>query len=113
MRLGSSRIPGLLITEHEVSVPLDHAVPGGEQITVYARELVAARKRGRALPWLLYLASGPGLRAPRPTGTGGWLGRALADHRVLLLDQRGTGRSTPSRAVRRPGSAPPRPRPGD
>ena len=26
----------------------------------------------------------------------GWLGRALADHRVLLLDQRGTGRSTPA-----------------
>ena len=95
MRLGTSRIPGLVVTEHEVSVPLDHAVPGGEQIRVYARELVAARKRDRALPWLLYLASGPGVRAPRPTGTGGWLGRALADHRVLLLDQRGTGRSTP------------------
>ena len=28
-------------------------------------------------------------------GYGGWWKRALADYRVLLLDQRGTGRSTP------------------
>ena len=95
MRLATSRLPGLLVTEHEVTVPLDHGDPGGEQITVYARELVAPRKRDRGLPWLVYLAGGPGGRSPRPTGRSGWLGRALADHRVLLLDQRGTGRSTP------------------
>lgn len=95
MRLATSRLPGLVVTEHEVTVPLEHGDPGGERISVYARELVASRKRGRALPWLVYLAGGPGVRAPRPTGRGGWLGRALADHRVLLLDQRGTGRSTP------------------
>ena len=36
--------------------------------------------------------------APRPTrnpSSPGWLERALQDFRVLLLDQRGTGRSTP------------------
>lgn len=95
MRLSTHRLPGLLVTEHEVAVPLDHADPAGEQISVYARELVAPRKRDRGLPWLVYLAGGPGGRAPRPTGRSGWLGRALVDHRVLLLDQRGTGRSTP------------------
>jgi pimeloyl-ACP methyl ester carboxylesterase len=95
MRLGTYRLPGLLVTEHEVEVPLDHADPGGERITVYAREVVAPRKRDRDLPWLLYLAGGPGGRSPRPTNRSGWLGRALVDHRVLLLDQRGTGRSTP------------------
>ncbi len=95
MRLGTHRLPGLLVTEHEVVVPLDHGDPGGEQVTVYAREVVAPRKRDQDLPWLVYLAGGPGGRAPRPTGRGGWLGRALAEFRVLLLDQRGTGRSTP------------------
>jgi pimeloyl-ACP methyl ester carboxylesterase len=34
--------------------------------------------------------------APRPVGRSTWLDRALADFRVLLLDQRGTGRSTPA-----------------
>ena len=84
------------MTEHEVPVPLDHSHPGGEQITVFAREVVSPRKRSQDLPWLLFLQGGPGARAPRPTGRGGWLGRALRDHRVLLLDQRGTGRSTPA-----------------
>ncbi len=50
----------------------------------------------RSLPWLVFLQGGPGGRAPRPTQRNGWLGRALQDHRVLLLDQRGTGRSTPA-----------------
>lgn len=95
MRLGTHRLPGLLVTEHEVAVPLDHGDPHGERISVYARELVAPRKRDQDLPWLVYLAGGPGGRPPRPSGRGGWLGRALAEFRVLLLDQRGTGRSTP------------------
>ncbi|MEP6761954.1 MAG: alpha/beta fold hydrolase [Sporichthyaceae bacterium] len=96
MRLTTTRLPGLLLTEHEFVVPLDHAAPGGATITVFAREVVAPRKRDQDLPWLLYLQGGPGGRSPRPTGRSGWLGRALQDHRVLLLDQRGTGRSTPA-----------------
>src|SRR6202034_2800985 len=36
-----------------------------------------------------------GMCAPRPSGEP-WLIRALKDYRVLLLDQRGTGRSTPA-----------------
>ncbi|HET9944877.1 MAG TPA: alpha/beta fold hydrolase, partial [Actinomycetes bacterium] len=95
MRLGESRLPGLQVVEHEVAVPLDHDDPAGEQIRVYARELVAPRRRDDDLPWLLYLTGGPGVPGPRPTGRSGWLGRALQDHRVLLLDYRGTGRSAP------------------
>jgi pimeloyl-ACP methyl ester carboxylesterase len=95
MRLATHRLPGLLLTEHEFQVPLDHSVPAGQQITVFAREAVAPRKRDQDLPWLVYLQGGPGGLAPRPTGRSGWLGRAMADHRMLLLDQRGTGRSTP------------------
>ena len=33
MRLATHRIPGLVLTDHEFSVPLDHARPGGERIT--------------------------------------------------------------------------------
>src|SRR4051812_36464773 len=39
------------------------------------------------------------MESPRPLARGGtWLDRALKDWRVLLLDQRGTGRSTPATA---------------
>lgn len=89
-------IPGLVLTEHEFGVPLDHARPDGERITVFAREI--AEPEGRDRPLLVFLQGGPGMEAPRPTSrpTGpSWLGRALRDYRVLMLDQRGTGRSTP------------------
>jgi pimeloyl-ACP methyl ester carboxylesterase len=90
--------PGAVFTDHRFEVPLDHAAPGGEQITVFAREVVAVEHSSREdLPWLLYLQGGPGMRAPRPLSRKtGWLDRALRDYRVLLLDQRGTGRSSPA-----------------
>lgn len=90
------RLPGLVTVEHELSVPLDHADPAGEQITVFAREV--ADPDGRDRPFLVYLQGGPGFEAPRPTrlpSAPGWLDRALSEFRVLMLDQRGTGRSTP------------------
>ena len=89
-------LPGLVAIEHSLEVPLDHADPDGERITVFAREL--ADPDGRALPFLVYFQGGPGFEAPRPTrrpNAPGWLDRALRDFRVLMLDQRGTGRSTP------------------
>ena len=47
-------------------------------------------------PYLVFLQGGPGFEATRPTSPPtGWMKRAVADYRVLLLDQRGTGRSTP------------------
>lgn len=89
------RLPGLVLTDHEFTVPLDYAQPGGEQIGVFAREVVAAGKENADLPWLVFFQGGPGFGAPRPEDNTGWLKRALAEYRVLLLDQRGTGRSTP------------------
>ncbi|MFF7196670.1 alpha/beta fold hydrolase [Streptomyces sp. NPDC008079] len=90
------RQPGTVITDHTFAVPLDHSSPDGERIDVYAREVVAAGRERESLPWLLYLQGGPGFGSPRPLGRDGWLPRALDDFRVLLLDQRGTGRSTPA-----------------
>ncbi|WP_404955596.1 alpha/beta fold hydrolase [Streptomyces sp. 147326] len=88
--------PAYATVDHVFTVPLDHAVPHGPTIQIFAREVADAREVGRQLPWLLYLQGGPGGKSPRPSaGSPGWLRQALKTHRVLLLDQRGTGRSTP------------------
>jgi pimeloyl-ACP methyl ester carboxylesterase len=84
--------------DHTWRVPLDHAQPEGDAIDVFAREVVASDKQGEDLPWLLFLQGGPGGMSPRPPAMATWLKRALQDYRVLLLDQRGTGRSTPLNA---------------
>ena len=90
------RIPGLVLTDHTFTVPLDHADPSGPTVEVFAREVVAPDRAGDDLPWLVFLQGGPGSKSPRPSAPDErWLGRALKTHRLLLLDQRGTGRSTP------------------
>jgi pimeloyl-ACP methyl ester carboxylesterase len=92
----SYRQPGTVLTDRVFAVPLDHGRPDGEQIEVFARDVVAADQAEADLPWLLFLNGGPGFGAQRPVGRESWLDRALRDYRVLLLDQRGTGRSTPA-----------------
>ena len=94
------RLPGLVTVEHSFEVPLDHDDATGPTITVFAREV--ADPDGRDRPFLVYLQGGPGFEAPRPTripADPGWLDRALTEFRVLMLDQRGTGRSTPVGAL--------------
>ncbi|MGW4063522.1 alpha/beta fold hydrolase [Amycolatopsis sp. NPDC004747] len=85
----------LVVREHRTRVPLDHAAPDGPTIEIYAQEVVAAERAHDDLPWLLFLQGGPGAPCPAPEAAGGWLTTALEGHRVLLLDQRGGGRSTP------------------
>jgi pimeloyl-ACP methyl ester carboxylesterase len=92
----SYRQAGTVLTDRFFAVPLDHDRPDAEQIEVFARQVVAADRADADLPWLLFLQGGPGSAAPRPQGRDSWLDRALHDYRVLLLDQRGTGRSTPA-----------------
>jgi pimeloyl-ACP methyl ester carboxylesterase len=89
-------VPGLVCIEHVFEVPLDHAQPEGSTIEVFAREV--ADPDGTDRPLLVFFQGGPGMEATRPTGrprSPGWLDHALGRYRVLLLDQRGTGRSTP------------------
>lgn len=88
---------GLRATEHYFTVPLDHARPGGESITVFAREISSLEHEApAALPWLLYLQGGPGGQGPRVSSLSGWMAEAAKTFRILLLDQRGTGQSTPA-----------------
>jgi len=87
-------VPGAVLTEREHTVPLDYADPNGRQLTIFTRELAAPDGLDR--PYLLFQQGGPGGEATRPTAPpSGWQKRAIADYRVLLMDQRGTGRSTP------------------
>ena len=92
------RVPGAVFTEREHRVPLDHARAGGPTITVFTREVAAPDGLDR--PYLVFLQGGPGFEATRPTSPPtGWMKQALKEYRILLLDQRGTGRSTPVGAV--------------
>ena len=95
--------PGAVLTEREHVVPLDHSKPDGQKITVFSRELAAPDGRDR--PYLIFQQGGPGGEATRPTAPpSGWQKRAIADYRILLIDQRGTGRSTPVGDI--PGDSP-------
>jgi pimeloyl-ACP methyl ester carboxylesterase len=91
-------VPGLVLIEHRFDVPLRHAEPDGETIALFAREVRAPRAAGDDRPHLLYLNGGPGHPCARPTRADGWLATALEEFHVVLLDQRGTGLSTPADA---------------
>ena len=99
---------GVVEREHWLDVQLDHAeADGGETVELFVRELFLrsaanasagadAAESECSLPCLLYLQGGPGFPSKRPScPPSGWMKAALAkSYRVLLLDQRGTGRST-------------------
>lgn len=95
----SYTIPGVHVTDRALEVPLDWSRPDdGRTLSVFVRELVDPTKKADDLPLLVFLQGGPGGKGPRPTGPDGWVGEALKRFRVVLLDQRGTGRSTAVRA---------------
>jgi pimeloyl-ACP methyl ester carboxylesterase len=90
------KIQGATLIEREHTVPLIHGGAGTDErtITVFTREVVGEGSENK--PYLLFLQGGPGFEAARPTSPlSGWMKRAAKDYRVLLLDQRGTGRSSP------------------
>jgi len=103
---------GYEITDHWFQVPLTHGLIfskgkdaalssrfADQTITVFAREVVntnetltvSADKR----PYIVYLQGGPGFGSPKTGSIGGWIAELAKTHRVILLDQRGTGMSSP------------------
>lgn len=87
----------LTVEEHTLTVPLVWSDPSDSRtIDIFAR--VVTREGGETLPHLVFLQGGPGHEAPRPFHSStapAWLDEALAHYRLVLLDQRGTGLSTP------------------
>jgi pimeloyl-ACP methyl ester carboxylesterase len=69
-------------------------------LSVFAR--IIATEADSRKPYLVYLQGGPGVEAPRPVTPvipGSWVARALEEFQVVMLDQRGTGRSNPIGSV--------------
>lgn len=95
MNLVEYPLPGAWVREFSVAAPLDWSDPGGEHIELFVREFTDPDRRHDDLPLLTYLQGGPGGANPRPAPVGGWLTEALPHYRVVTVDQRGTGRSTP------------------
>jgi len=94
VRTTIEHLPGLTLTNVTIDAPLDAANPSAGSIEVFARVVTA--EGGETKPYLVFLQGGPGHEAGRPTPNNPpWLKRALEDYQVVLLDQRGTGRSTP------------------
>ena len=91
------RMLDLTIDDHLLEVPLVWDDPSDPRtLELFAR--VVTREGGEHLPYLVFLQGGPGHEAPRPfhaSSSPAWLDEALAHHRVVMLDQRGTGLSSP------------------
>ncbi|MCH4209125.1 alpha/beta fold hydrolase [Bifidobacterium sp.] len=102
-------VPGMHVEEHSIAVPLDwsgttpgasaHVAAGemADSLALFYRVLSAPEHaHDTDLPLLVYLQGGPGGAGPRPLGpsSDGWIAEAIKHFRVILPDQRGTGRSS-------------------
>lgn len=90
-------VPSLRLRDHRFTVPLDYSqgLQSSTKITVFAREVVAVGKEEQTLPYLLFLQGGPGFECRPPTESSGWIQKVTEQFRLILMDQRGTGLSTP------------------
>ncbi|MFW0169237.1 alpha/beta fold hydrolase [Rothia sp. P4278] len=124
-RVGATHTIGSLkFIDHWFTVPATHGLIFGksesaalesrfaqQSMTVFAREVVdtseALTLPADERPYMVYLQGGPGGKSPRPATEGGWVQELAQTHRLVLLDQRGTGNSTPlsAKALAQLGSA--------
>lgn len=114
--LARYHLPGLYCEDHSIEVPLDwrgrevgsselarasaaqapHPAFANETIRLFYRTLCLPENAERDLPLLVFLQGGPGGAGPRilDASTDGWIAEAVKHFRVVLPDQRGTGRSS-------------------
>ena len=95
MELNKYKYSDMIITDHTFLVPLDYENKNGKEISIFAREIERKETVNKELPYLVFFQGGPGYESPRPITDSGWIKRASEEYKVLLLDQRGTGLSTP------------------
>jgi len=95
MEVNRYKYSKMIITDYNFLVPLDYENEDGEKISIFAREILREEYENKHLPYLIFFQGGPGYESPRPITDSGWIKRASEQYRVLLLDQRGTGLSTP------------------
>ena len=95
MKINSYKYSGMIIIDHNFLVPLDYEKDSSNKISIFVREIVRTEYENKELPYLIFFQGGPGYESPRPITDSGWIRRASEEFRVLLLDQRGTGLSTP------------------
>ncbi len=109
-------VPGLFVRDYSTKVPLDWYTASNsgfssdssriysqdfandfanEQLDIFYRVVCAPEHAHDDLPLLVFLQGGPGGQGPRPTSADSipWLADAIKHFRVVLPDQRGTGRS--------------------
>ena len=102
LRTTTHALPGMTVLDHRLTVPLDHsglldgfpaavraALP--REITVFAREFV--RDGHEDAPRMVFFQGGPGSAGQRPAPIGGWESHVLDSHRLVVVDERGTGQS--------------------
>jgi pimeloyl-ACP methyl ester carboxylesterase len=96
LKLGECRLPNLstLAQCGEIDVPEDRSKPDGRKIKIFAAVLPANTLSPKEDP-LLILAGGPGQAASTLAPFASRLNEVRRTRDVVLIDQRGTGRSTP------------------
>ena len=90
-------LPGMYTEDHSIRVPVDwNHLDDGRQLDLFYRVLCAPSNEHADLPLLVFLQGGPGGPGPRPLtpDSDGWIAEALRHFRIVLPDQRGTGRSS-------------------
>jgi pimeloyl-ACP methyl ester carboxylesterase len=96
LKLDECRLPNLpgLAQCGEIEVPEDRGKPGGRRIRIFAAVLPANTLSPKEDP-LLILAGGPGQAASTLAPFASRLNEVRRARDVVLIDQRGTGRSSP------------------
>ena len=92
---GATNAPTSPFAEASAAEKCDPAFEG-RSLRLFYRVLCAPENVGRDLPYLVFLQGGPGGAGPRLTSptSDGWVAEAVRHFRVILPDQRGTGRSS-------------------
>lgn len=92
---GVADAPSSPLAEASAAEKCDPAFEG-RSLRLFYRVACSPENVGRDLPYLVFLQGGPGGAGPRLTSptSDGWVAEAVRHFRVILPDQRGTGRSS-------------------